>query len=77
MRPLGVSYSPPRPVTGRRVPGLRQRDQANGFRVGTQPTMPLDHSASLAVLDALKAADVDDPIRSAATTIYQARRIGQ
>src|SRR4051812_50199493 len=34
--------------------------------------MALDQSALLAVLEALKAADVDDRIRSAATTIYQA-----
>ena len=34
--------------------------------------MTLDQSALLEVLDALKAADVDDRIRSAATTIYQA-----
>jgi transposase-like protein len=34
--------------------------------------MALDQSALLWVLDALKAADVDDRIRSAATTIYQA-----
>src|SRR4051812_45550440 len=34
--------------------------------------MALDQSALLEVLDALKAADVDDRIRSAATTIYQA-----
>ena len=34
--------------------------------------MALNQSALLEVLDALKAADVDDRIRSAATTIYQA-----
>ena len=34
--------------------------------------MALDQSALLEVLKALKAADVDDRIRSAATTIYQA-----
>ena len=34
--------------------------------------MALDQSALLEVLQALKAADVDDRIRSAATTIYQA-----
>src|SRR4051812_1036316 len=38
----------------------------------TQHTMALDQSALLEVLEALKAADVDDRIRSAATTIYQA-----
>jgi putative transposase len=32
----------------------------------------LDQSALLEVLDALKAADVDDRIRQAAQTIYQA-----
>src|SRR5262245_33972797 len=35
-------------------------------------TMALDQSALLELLDALKAADVDERIRSAATTIYQA-----
>ena len=34
--------------------------------------MALDQSALLEVLEVLKAADVDDRIRSAATTIYQA-----
>ena len=34
--------------------------------------MALDHSALLEVLDALKAAEVDDRIRAAAQTIYQA-----
>src|ERR671931_2914039 len=34
--------------------------------------MALDQSALLELLEALKAADVDDRIRSAATTIYQA-----
>jgi putative transposase len=36
------------------------------------PTVALDHSALLEVLDALKAAEVDDRIRQAAQTIYQA-----
>src|SRR5215203_3684244 len=49
-----------------------QRDHANGSRGRTQHTMALDQSALLEVLEALKAADVDDRIRSAATTIYQA-----
>src|SRR3954462_15029781 len=49
-----------------------QRDHANGSRGRTQHTMALDQSALLEVLDALKAADVDDRVRSAATTIYQA-----
>jgi putative transposase len=34
--------------------------------------MALDQGALVELLDALKAADVDDRIRSAATTIYQA-----
>ncbi|HKO83768.1 MAG TPA: transposase, partial [Actinomycetota bacterium] len=34
--------------------------------------MALDQSALLEVLDALKAADIDDRIRTAAQTIYQA-----
>ena len=34
--------------------------------------MALDQSALLEVLEALKAADVDDRVRSAATTIYEA-----
>ena len=34
--------------------------------------MTLDQSALLELLEALKAADVDDGIRTAATTIYQA-----
>jgi hypothetical protein len=36
---------------------------------GHEHTMALEQSALLEVLDALKAADVDDRIRSAATTI--------
>jgi hypothetical protein len=38
-------------------------------RERTQHTMALNQSALLEALDALKAADVDDRIRSAATTI--------
>src|SRR3954449_1088874 len=49
-----------------------QRDHANGSRGRTQRTMALDQSALLEVLEALKAADVDDRIRAAAITIYQA-----
>jgi len=45
---------------------------ANGFRERTQPTMALDQSALLDVLDMLKAAEVDDRIRQAAETLYQA-----
>jgi putative transposase len=45
---------------------------ANGSRGRTQRTMALDQSALLEVLDALKAAEVDDRIRQAAQTIYQA-----
>ena len=39
---------------------------------GHRHTMALDQSALLEVLDALKAAEVDDKIRLAAETIYQA-----
>jgi putative transposase len=39
---------------------------------GHKHTMALDQSALLEVLDALKAADLDDKIRQAAETIYQA-----
>jgi putative transposase len=39
---------------------------------GQRHTMALDQSALLEVLDALKAAEVDDRIRQAAETIYQA-----
>src|SRR3954449_1180986 len=49
-----------------------QRDHANGSRGRTQHTMALDQSALLEVLEALKAADIDDRIRAAGTTIYQA-----
>src|SRR5919204_1499261 len=49
-----------------------QRDQANGSRERTQRTVALDQSALLEVLDALKAAEVDDRIRQAAQAIYQA-----
>jgi len=45
---------------------------ANGSRGRTQHTMALDQSALLEVLEALKAAEVDDRIRQAAETIYQA-----
>jgi putative transposase len=44
---------------------------ANGSRGRTQRTMALDQSALLEVLDALKAAEVDDRIRQVAET-YQA-----
>jgi putative transposase len=49
-----------------------QRDQGNGSRERTQRTVALDQSALLEVLDALKVAAVDDRIRQAAQTIYQA-----
>ncbi len=39
---------------------------------GHSTRWPLDQSALLEVLDALKAAEVDDRIRQAAETIYQA-----
>src|SRR5436190_15556943 len=42
------------------------------FAKGTHHTMALDQSALLEVLDALKAADVDDRIRTATETLYQA-----
>ena len=45
---------------------------ANGARERTQRTVALDQSALIEVLDALKAAEVDDRIRQAAQTIYQA-----
>lgn len=45
---------------------------ANGSRGRTLHTMALDQSALLEVLEALKAAEVDDRIRQAAETIYQA-----
>ena len=45
---------------------------ANGSRGRTHHTMALDQSALLEVLEALKAAEVDDRIRQAAETIYQA-----
>jgi transposase-like protein len=44
----------------------------NGSRERTQRTVALDQSALLEVLDALTAAEVDDRIRQAAQTIYQA-----
>jgi putative transposase len=44
----------------------------NGVRERTQRTVALDRSALLEVLDALKTAEVDDRIRQAAQTIYQA-----
>ena len=42
------------------------------FAKGHKHTMALDQSALLEVLDALKAAEVDDRIRQAAEAIYQA-----
>jgi putative transposase len=45
---------------------------ANGSRERTQRTVALDQSALLEVLDALMVAEVDDRIRQAAQTIYQA-----
>jgi hypothetical protein len=38
----------------------------------TQRTVALDQSALIEVLDALKAAEVDDRLHQAAQTIYQA-----
>ncbi len=43
-----------------------------GFAKGHKHTMALDQSALLEVLEALKAAEVDDRVRQAAETIYQA-----
>ena len=40
-----------------------------GFAEGHKHTMALDQSALLKVLDALKAAEVDDKIRQAAETL--------
>jgi putative transposase len=45
---------------------------ANGFSRKDTHTMALDQSALLDVLEALKGAEVDDRIRKAAETIYQA-----
>jgi transposase-like protein len=45
---------------------------ANGSPGRTLHTMALDQSALLEVLEALKAAEVDDRVRQAAETIYQA-----
>ena len=55
-----------------RPPCDGQRDHGNGSREPTQRTVALDQSALLEVVDALKAAEVDDRIRQAAQTIYQA-----
>ncbi len=49
-----------------------QRDHGNGSRERTQRTVALDQSALVEVLDARKVAAVDDRIRQAAQTIYQA-----
>jgi hypothetical protein len=59
-------------TTLERPPCDGQRDQANGSGERTQRTVALDQSALLEVLDALTAAEVDDRIRQAAQTIYQA-----
>src|SRR6266702_7250647 len=48
------------------------KTHANGSRERTQRTVALDQSALLEALEALKAAEVDDRIRQAAETIYQA-----
>jgi hypothetical protein len=49
-----------------------QRDRLKGSRGRTRHMMALDQSALLEVLEALKAADVGDRVRTAAETIYQA-----
>src|SRR5918994_5401597 len=41
-------------------------------QLGHERTMTLDHAALLQVLEAMKAAEVDDRIKLAAQTIYQA-----
>ena len=41
-------------------------------QLGHERTMTLDHAALVQVLEAMKAADVDDRIKLAAQTIYQA-----
>jgi hypothetical protein len=40
-------------------------------QLGRERTMTLDHAALVQVLEAMKAADVDDRIKLAAQTIYQ------
>ena len=45
---------------------------ANGFAKDTGTRWPLDQSALLEVLEALKATEVDDRIRQATEMIYQA-----
>jgi putative transposase len=45
---------------------------SNGARERTQRTVALDQSALLEVMDALKAAEVDDRIHQAAETIDHA-----
>jgi hypothetical protein len=59
-------------LTSKGPPCDGQRDHGNGARERTQRTVALDQSALLEVLDALKTAEVDDRIRQAAQTIYQA-----
>src|SRR3954463_12923195 len=56
----------------RRPPCEGQRDHANGSRERTLHTMALDQSALLEVLEMLKGGDVEEQVRRAATTIYQA-----
>src|SRR4051812_37502575 len=56
----------------RRPPCEGQRDHANGSRERTLHTMALDQSALLEVLEMLKGGDVEEQVRQAATTIYQA-----
>ena len=46
--------------------------QPIAFAKGDMHAMTLDQSALLEVLDALKAAEVDEEVRQAAETIYQA-----
>lgn len=49
-----------------------QRDHANGSRERTQPTTALEQSALLELLEVLKGVEVEDRIRRAAETLYQA-----
>ena len=67
---LGLDGVDVRVVGGHRV--MVSETTAMVLDDGTQHTMALEQSALLELLEVLKAADVDERIRSAATTIYQA-----
>ncbi len=66
--------APSKPTTSRDAypPCKGQRDHANGSRKPTQRMVALNQSALVEVLHALKAAEIDDCIRQAAQTVYQA-----